>query len=395
MENIQRLTRDIFVGFDTFLTRNDNNDKSDTPKKKHTMSTHRFILEPYKGISTRHTCPNCHRQRCFSKYIDTEKQIQFPKYVGRCDHEQKCGYHFTPRDYFEQNPSEKEKFAENSFGSYTPIKEVKPIAISYMDLGIVNQSLRGYPANKLFQFLSAQFGEAETLKLMKRYKVGTSKYWDGATVFWQTDNQNKVRTGKIMLYNSETGKRIKEPYNHVTWVHSVLHKGDYNLKQCFFGEHLLPEDKSRPVALVESEKTALIASYYLPQFLWIASGGKNGCFNANNLSVLAGRNVVLFPDLGATDYWQSKIGLMKSYGIEVRMFDYLEANAIENERKEGYDIADYLLKVKPDEAILQQMIRKNPVLKALIETFDLKLVSVQQGIPQPKVSPPKKRGFRL
>lgn len=70
------------------------------------MSTHRFILEPYKGVSTRHTCPNCHRQRCFSKYIDTEKQIKFPEYVGRCDHEQKCGYHFTPRDYFEQNPSE-------------------------------------------------------------------------------------------------------------------------------------------------------------------------------------------------------------------------------------------------------------------------------------------------
>ena len=211
---------------------------------------------------------------------------------------------------------------------------------------------------------------------MKKYKVGTSKYWDGATVFWQTDNQNKVRTGKIMLYNSETGKRIKEPYNHVTWVHSVLHKGDYNLKQCFFGEHLLSEDKSRPVALVESEKTALVASYYLPQFLWIASGGKNGCFNANSLSVLAGRTVVLFPDLGATDYWQSKIGLMKRYGIEVQMFDYL-------------------LKVKPDEAILQQMIKRNPVLKTLIETFGLKLVSVQQGTPRPKVSPPKKRGFRL
>ena len=359
------------------------------------MSTHRFILEPYKGVSTRHTCPNCHRQRCFSKYIDTEKQIQFPEYVGRCDHEQKCGYHFTPRDYFEQNPSEKDKLAENSFRNYAPIKEIQPIATSYIDLDIVNQSLRGYPTNKLFQFLSAQFGETETLKLMKKYKVGTSKYWDGATVFWQTDNQNKVRTGKIMLYNSETGKRIKEPYNHVTWVHSVLHKGDYNLKQCFFGEHLLSEDKSRPVALVESEKTALVASYYLPQFLWIASGGKNGCFNTNSLSALAGRSVVLFPDLGATDYWQSKIGLMKSYGIEVQMFDYLEANATENERIEGYDIADYLLKVKPDEAILQQMIRKNPVLKTLIDTFDLKLISVQQGTPQPKVLPPKKRGFRL
>ena len=49
----------------------------------------------------------------------------------------------------------------------------------------------------------------------------------------------------------------------------------------------------------------------------------------------------------------------------------------------------------PGEAILQQMIRKNPVLETLIDTFDLKLISVQQGTPQPKVLPPKKRGFRL
>ena len=359
------------------------------------MSIHRFILEPYKGVSTRHTCPNCHRKRCFSKYIDTEKQIRFPDYVGRCDHEQKCGYHFTPHDYFERNPSEKKKLSSDDFRNYAPIKEAEPIATSYIDLEIVNQSLQRYPENKLFQFLSVQFGEAETLKLMAKYKVGTSKHWDGATVFWQTDYQNRIRTGKIMLYNPTTGKRIKEPYNHVTWVHSVLHKDGYNLKQCFFGEHLLPEDKSRPVALVESEKTAIIASYYLPQFLWIASGGKNGCFNTNSLAVLAGRSVVLFPDLGATDYWQNKIGLMKNYGIDVQLFDYLESKATENERKEGYDIADYLLKMRPDEAILQQMIKRNPNLKTLIETFDLKLVSVQRGIPQPKVAPPKKRGFKL
>ena len=56
------------------------------------MTTHRFILEPYKGIATRHTCPACHRKRCFSRYVDTEKQISFPDHVGRCDHEQKCGY---------------------------------------------------------------------------------------------------------------------------------------------------------------------------------------------------------------------------------------------------------------------------------------------------------------
>ena len=63
--------------------------------------------------------------------------------------------------------------------------------------------------------------------------------------------------------------------------------------------------------------------------------------------------------------------------------------------KSGYDIADYLLKVKPDEAVLQQMIRRNPALKILIDALDLKFISVQRGIPHPKVSPPKKRGFRL
>ena len=44
---------------------------------------------------------------------------------------------------------------------------------------------------------------------MKRYKVGTSKYWDGATVFWQTDNQNKIRTGKIMLTGIRTELRTR------------------------------------------------------------------------------------------------------------------------------------------------------------------------------------------
>lgn len=82
---------------------------------------------------------------------------------------------------------------------------------------------------------------------------------------------------------------------------------DFHLCQCFFGEHLINAAKTKPIALVESEKTALIASYYLPQFIWIASGGKNGCFNTKSLSVLKNRDVVLFPDLGATTVWQDKL----------------------------------------------------------------------------------------
>ena len=104
------------------------------------MSTHRSILEPYKGVSTRHTCPNCHCKRCFSKYIDTEKRIQFPDYVGRCDHEQKCGYHFTPRDYFERNPSEKEKLSEDNFRNYDTV--LKKCVSSKVLIFVVNKKIK-------------------------------------------------------------------------------------------------------------------------------------------------------------------------------------------------------------------------------------------------------------
>ena len=73
------------------------------------MSNYRFKLEPYKGVRTRHTCPACERPRCFSRYVDTEGKIEFPDNVGRCDHEQCCGYHFTPKDYFAEHPLAKEE----------------------------------------------------------------------------------------------------------------------------------------------------------------------------------------------------------------------------------------------------------------------------------------------
>ena len=203
--------------------------------------THRFILEPYKSIASRHTCPECKHKRYFSRYIDTEGAISFPEYVGRCDREQKCGYHLTPKTYFEQNPEqcEQTQARERPFRPTPP-----PSSTSYIDEALVKQSMSHYKENKLFQFLLSQFGEDESLRLMKLYRVGTANHWQGSTVFWQTDIQGKVRTSKIMLYNPANGRRIKEPHNHITWVHSLIHKDGFTLKQCFFGEHLLAKDST-------------------------------------------------------------------------------------------------------------------------------------------------------
>ena len=44
---------------------------------------------------------NIHLQR----YIDTENSNQYiADNVGKCNHLDKCGYHYTPKQYFEDNP---------------------------------------------------------------------------------------------------------------------------------------------------------------------------------------------------------------------------------------------------------------------------------------------------
>lgn len=66
------------------------------------MAEYMFTLQKYRRGS-KLTCPKCGRKQCFVKYVDTEGQIVFPDYVGRCDHEHSCQYHYKPSDYFKDN----------------------------------------------------------------------------------------------------------------------------------------------------------------------------------------------------------------------------------------------------------------------------------------------------
>jgi hypothetical protein len=84
---------------------------------------------------------------------------------------------------------------------------IKPVTNISFD--IFKQSLQRYEANNFIKFLINLFGVAITKQVIETYFIGTSKYWSGATVFWQIDITGKLRAGKIMLYNCNTGKRIK------------------------------------------------------------------------------------------------------------------------------------------------------------------------------------------
>ena len=100
---------------------------------------YRFTLEPYRGVSTRYTCPNYHRESCFAKYIDTGKRISFPDYVGRCNHEQKCSYNYTPKMYFNKNPIVKERLSEEFVPMSKP-RISQPSAPSFTESEIMKQS---------------------------------------------------------------------------------------------------------------------------------------------------------------------------------------------------------------------------------------------------------------
>ena len=227
--------------------------------KESIMNGYRFHLQKYRpGSKT--ACPECGRKSCFARYIDEEGEISFPDNVGICDHINSCGYHYTPEEYFRDNPTVKEKLNEQERNGGTPIvakalakpqPEQKP-QISFLPSDWVEQSMRRYDINPLYCYFTKVAGKEDTDRLFRLYRVGTSRMWGGAAVFWQIDRNGNVRAGKIMGYDVETGHRIKEPFNHVSWVHSARKIPDFRMKQCLFGEHLLSDTSRRHVRQARS-----------------------------------------------------------------------------------------------------------------------------------------------
>ena len=103
--------------------------------------------------------------------------------------------------------------------------------------------------------------------------------------------------------------------------------------------HLLPQYPDKKVALVESEKTAIICAALLPQHIWLATGGKTQL--GDKLNVLKGRDVLAFPDVDGYEVWKEKLSLLPDLSIKVS--DYLQRTVTPEQLKAHIDIADKLL----------------------------------------------------
>lgn len=307
------------------------------------MLDHRYILEPYTGMKSRQTCPQCQRKNQFARYFDKETNSPLASHVGRCNRELKCGYHYTPKQYFE----EQQRLHPKPFRPPATIAKNQPLPppqkkITPLPFELVARTCKEYNRNNLAQYLQCLLGIDTANNVLTQYRVGTSKHWPGATVFWQIDTNEKVRAAKIMLYDSNNGHRVKEPYPHITWLHKVTDIPGYNLSQCLFGEHLLKQYPDKPAAIVESEKTALIASAWQPDFNWLATGNLNGLSRERCQPLKDTRKpVYLYPDAGAVDKWREKASKLADIATFI-VSDITERHATPEQLSEGYDLADYL-----------------------------------------------------
>jgi len=208
------------------------------------------------------------------------------------------------------------------------------------------------------RFLCNYFSKNKIEKAVEDYALGATK--NKEVIFWQIDIDGKIRTGKIMQYNPKTGKRVRNNTGVIDWVHSKLKKSnpayaDFNLRQCYFGEHLLRLYPDKPVAIVEAEKTAVITSMVIPQYNWLAAGNLNG-LSIEKSKVFEHRDIVLYPDAGCYEKWSRKmVEIRKQMSCQIAISELIEYHATPQQIEAGYDIADYIIQqLKANKAYDQQ-----------------------------------------
>lgn len=283
------------------------------------MKQYKYHLDK---TSKKFNCPKCGKKKRFVKYTETETGHYADSQYGRCDREIKCGYFEYPNG--------------NSIINYNYVAP-PPVKPTYIDREILQKTLTKYEINPLITYLYNHYDKDEVNVTIDKYQVGTSKMYNGATVFWQMDNTGKIRTGKIMAYDIATGGRIQDDnISYVNWVHFKLKIPKDSIRQCLFGLHLL-NAKTKQVAIVESEKTAIIMSIESPNYTWMSTGTISG-LKYEYLAPLKGTTIIAFPDKGAYVQWQKTADILNQKGFEIEVSKLLE----NKKYQKGWDLVDVL-----------------------------------------------------
>jgi hypothetical protein len=359
------------------------------------MTTYKYILDK---SSRKFQCPNCNQKKLV-RYIDTETNNYLSDDFGKCDRLDNCQYHKAPpkgtkaylihclaikcytdktvlitdtlgmkhyvpksqvieqngndiwltefhlkkaKIYYLSNESKYFNTNNEAFINEVRLMPAPPLKPpTYHSLELLQKLIIDEPmCDNLSQFLLTIFSHEQVQELKAKYLLsGTNYHWNNSTMFWQIDDKEQIHACKIMQYNALTGKRIKKPYNRINWLHKALKLDDFVLNLCLFGLHRINEDHTKTIAIVESEKTAMIMSLYVPDYIWLATGSKQN-LKIELLQPIKHRNIILFPDKGEYNNWFDKATELNRQYFKINVSDLIENNDNENVS----DLADlYLL----------------------------------------------------
>jgi hypothetical protein len=127
---------------------------------------------------------------------------------------------------------------------------------------------------------------------------------------------------------------------------------------------------------VESEKTAITMSLFLPDYLWIATGSKAN-FKKELLEPIKGFNIIVYPDKSEYEEWNTKATQFRQNGYTIKCSDYIEKKEV----LKGTDLADVYFESKTSEIVeikytkteieVNRLAKINPEIINLVRTFDL------------------------
>jgi len=285
----------------------------------------RYIFESKKpkGI-----CPKCEHKE-FRFMYDTTTGYRLPQTFGRCERLNNCGYIQLPTK--ENYPDHFLNSKQGNRSFQTKYKISKPMKseisepktpILYVDNKLVEVTMNRENCN-FKNYLYSIFDNDDCNLALSMYHVGTSKTL--GTIFWYCDLNGNFRTGKEIAFPQTLYPEIihrnktKLPY----YLHTKLSQSDGEYKVCLFGEHLLNQYPDKPIAIVESEKSAIICSIAHPELLWLSCGGANGITD-DKMEILKGRKIILYNDYDSAgrEAFAKRAEKNEKKGYKIAMVDY-------------------------------------------------------------------------
>ena len=318
----------------------------------------RFHL-PRRGW--KHTCPSCGGRKCFRRYVDEETGQQLSDNCGICDHANRCGYHYPPRELFRDHPelrpedSLKQDITNLNAADLSRMRwQLRYTSEEYhqMEFFPLSWAEKAAGRESTFSrwFMQLPWDDELKKKVLAEYYVGATEkdiVVDGqnrgkAAVFWMIDEQQRVHDAKLIAYNPD-GHRVQGWGNSMRSICEKRKKGPQlvQTEKVLFGLHLIGRYPEKTVCIVESEKSALICACQYPEHLWLATGGC-GNLQASKLQPLMNRRIVVYPDSGEYRKWCER---MKESGHkQYCVVDHIEAY------EPNTDIADIILGIAKKKA---------------------------------------------